>query len=549
MNTTRFKKPRTRKNTQTWYLVTNYHNLLYMLADGLVMEPAGFGEKYYQDSLSTMPGWIPLFRNEIPAQALEQATRERKHLRPCVISFDLSDISGPVQMLSRKGRLSDANFPPKQHRYAVLFIRVPLPLNLISRISFRSVDDLQAFEMAAGDVSNVGLSPYQIVVDEALFSNATDAVWPPAETIISKHRDTKEPNYTLFPDESKDPPQGSEAKKNHPFISTQALGGLLAMLYHSANRSDLGVRAFRLATGLSGGVGGFEVCDRILAELPKWLGGGRSSASADFPTKLYWGTLEALGNERKKNGSAQPVEIVLGYLDHQLASLAEEKFRKPLEGLIAEMRGCLGLGGGTITEVFERNKGSLSRSLLLFCLRKHCSDLLEFSHPLLSDAEYLLASILFGVRDGWLGLPREMRHQELCPYVMYRMACFAHQSQEGGLTLPAVPSPQPLRALFPCGAESWSETQIKAAIEISQASEWKDCIYTVITSADGSLLTDPTKQEDGSFIFSVDTTSTKKVRPDAFLKHLEEWPPIGAKLESKIRNDLNSVRNEETDQA
>ena len=41
-------------------LVTNHLNLMYILAAGLVMPPAGFGDKYYRDTLECFPGWIPL---------------------------------------------------------------------------------------------------------------------------------------------------------------------------------------------------------------------------------------------------------------------------------------------------------------------------------------------------------------------------------------------------------------------------------------------------------------------------------------------------------
>lgn len=121
--------------------------------------------------------------------------------------------------------------------------------------------------------------------------------------------------------------------------------------------------------------------------------------------------------------------MVLAYLGAQLTQLTDETNKSRLERLIEDMQGFLGLGGGTITDLFERNKGSLSRPLLLFCLREHCKDLLEFSHPLLSDTEYLLSGILFGVRDGWLRLPYEMRNQALSAYIMFRMTDVAHQKQ------------------------------------------------------------------------------------------------------------------------
>ena len=552
MSTTNSKKPNAPKPPQPWYLVTNHLNLLYMLAAGLVMGPSGFRGKHYVDSLGAIPGWVPFFRDAVPVKTLEEAVSERRHLRPCIVSFDLSGISGPVQVLSREGKIRDAGFPNiRLGKEGIgILVRAPLPLTIVSRVYFQSDEDQQMFEAAAKDVSNVDLKPYPLAIEESLFRNATDSAWPPIQT--AKGRQNKSTNVSgaqanLQFDSTQGAQRDVAPQIEHQPISAQSFGGVLSMLYHCANHSELGVNVFQLITGSANITNSASVDDPILAELPNWLSGDGVSEHSSTPARLYWGTINALVAAQEGNHSSQPVEVALEYLAAQAEQLEDDKSKSRLDRLISDMRSLLGLGGGTITELFERHKGSLSRPLLLFCLREHCKDLLEFSHPLLSNAEHLLAGILFGVRDGWLRLPCEMRNQALSAYAMYRMACFAHQKQGDELILPETPSPQPLRALFPCNAESWRESQINAAVEIAKVSKWRDCIDTVIASTDGSPLTEP-KQENGSFIFSGETTSTKKVRHDVFLKHLGEWPPIDAKLESKIRNDLKSARKEETGQ-
>jgi hypothetical protein len=60
------KKPRSRrKSARIWHLVTNHQNVLYMLAAGMLMGPAGFRGKHYSDPLNVYPGWIPLFRDKV----------------------------------------------------------------------------------------------------------------------------------------------------------------------------------------------------------------------------------------------------------------------------------------------------------------------------------------------------------------------------------------------------------------------------------------------------------------------------------------------------
>jgi hypothetical protein len=230
--------------------------------------------------------------------------------------------------------------------------------------------------------------------------------------------------------------------------------------------------------------------------------------------------------------------VALAYLESQTAKLHEEKFRTRLERLIADMRGCFGLGGGTATELLERHKGSLSRSLLIFCLREHCTDLLEFSHPLLSDAEYVLAGVLFGVRDGWLQLPREMRHPDLSAYITYRMAEAEHPKHGDQLFLDPPPCPTPMRALFSLPKAEWDQKQEDVALELARECNWTECIVTQITLALGS---DPASFESNDLQVRIQgkiTSTAEEVNADKFMKRLGQWPSVASDLEFDVRNKL-----------
>ena len=546
MSTSNSNKINPRKAVQTWQLVTNHLNLRYMLAAGLVMEPSGFRGKHYVDSLGSIPGWIPLFLNAVPAKALEQAVSEQNYLRPCVVSFDLSGVFGVVQVFSRNGKIRDADFPKVRlgKEGVCILVRAPLPLTLLSRICFSSDEDRQVFENATKNVSNVDLKPYRVEVEESLFLNTTNAPWPPIQTDNPQHWNTRRKKSSNqqgdLLDGLENKPQISATPVNRRHVPAQALGGILGMLYHCANRSELGVDIFQLIMESTQDADCTTIQDPILAEMPNWMNGGEVSEHTNTPVRLYWGAVNALVVAREDDQSPLPVDTILEYLGDQLTQLTDDKNKSRLERLIADMRDSLGLGGGTITELLERNKGSLSRPLLMFCLREHCVDLLEFSHPLLSDAEYLLAGILFGARDGWLGLPNEMRSQPLSAYVTYRMAGMEHKRHRDDLSLPETPSPQPLRALFPSGMDAWHKSQTRASIEIAKGSMWRDCIETVIASTDNSLLDEP-KQENGTFIFCGETTSTVRIKHQAFLNRLRAWPPINAELESKIREEMDKA--------
>lgn len=549
MSTANFKNISARKSPQTWHLVTNHLNLLYMLAAGLVMEPSGFRGKHYADSLGAIPGWIPLFRNAPPAKTLEEAVSERRHLRPCIVSFDLSGVSGPVQVLSREGKIRNADLPNLRlgKEGVCILVRAPLPLTLFSRIYFHLDEDRKIFEIAAKDVSNVDLKPYCIEVDESLFLSTIEGAWPPIQIEKPRLKNVRQKKSDSRQGDFLDGVNNAGQVSVHEFhkhLPAQALGGLLAMLYHGANRSELGVEIFQRITGSMHNVDGISIQDSVLSELPNWLNGYEVSAISNIPARLYWGAVSAVATAHEISHASQPTDLVLEYLDAQISQLRDEKYRSRLERLVADMRGCLGLGGGTITELLERNKGSLSRPLLLFCLRERCVDLLEFSTPLLSDAEYLLASVLFGVRDGWLKLPCMMRDQTLSAYVMSRMAGVAHQRHGDKLSIPEMPRPQPLRALFPAETDAWDESQMNAAIEISRSKKWLDCIETIIFSADGFPLGEP-KHDNGKFIFSGEAISSIGISHDAFRRHIGEWPPIDDGLDLKIRSELKHLKNEE----
>ncbi len=526
MNEAKDSAPGKLKSVQSkmpkWHLVTNHQNMLYMLAAGMVMGPAGFKGKHYADPLCVFPGLIALFRDtiKVPADAVNHATSEHKHLLPCIASFNLGDLSGPVQLMLRDGRMREVASPTtrKGKDEIAILVRAPLPLTFLSSINFRSPEDKQAFESAAKNVSNVDLSSYRVEVAESLFSLGTAVTWPP--------------------------PQGQgrllDIGSDNPQTFGQALGGVLAMLYQAANRSDLGLAIFRLATGAATPADiELAKADSILAELPNWLNG--TEIQGDVPVRLFWGSIQALINAQMQERPSQPVDVVLEYLENQLDRLQEEKdkFGSPLERLIKDMRGCFGLSSGTTTELFEHHTGSLSRSLLMFCLREHCIDLLEFSHPLLTDADFIIASILFGVRDTWLTLPMEFRRPDLASYVTHAMTEAEHRKQKTGISLTSPPRrPLPLRELFSAPEDKLTKIQADGALDLARRYHWRDCIQTRITLDDENYLKSFTP-EGSQLVLPGDVSAEPEIILLRFLSHLKKWTLLPHEIESELRRKLN----------
>lgn len=520
-------RPAVRKSGGKWYLVTNQQNMLYMLAGGLVTGPSGFQGNHYADSLSFNPGWAPLFKDRVPTDALKQAVSERKHLRPCIASFDLRNFSGQLRLLARDGATRNATSPTeKKSTDVAILIRTPLPLSLMSSIIFSSEEDKRDFEIAAGDVANVDLSCHSVDVSQSLFTETATTTWPPV--LMQKGLSW-----------SSDGP-GEEQGANGEILKDddrpalgQAVGGVLAMLYHAANRSDFGVAVYRWATDIESDPNRQLIkSETILEELPHWIRYGRISDSADQPSKLYWGAVQALVADQQHEPSLGPLEVVLDYLGKELEQSSEERVRRQLERLIADMRGCVGLGNSTVRELFERHPRPLSRSLLLYCLRRDGVELLQFSHPLLGDPEYALASILFGVRDGWLKMPRELRTPGLSSYVTQHIAQVEHLRRAVTMTLSPVSRPIPWRETIVEATGGW-EGMKAMALKLARENLWTECIQTRVSFPEGS---DPERFErSGSqLVFPCEVSVAVEVNKGAFFERLRQRPAGDAKLLARL---------------
>ena len=168
--------PASAKPPAVGLLVTNHLNLMYMLAAGLVMPPAGFGDKYYRDSLECCPGWIPLFIDKAPREAIDSATSEAGHLKPVIVGIDLSGLSGRVMAVADDG-VREFDFPDRfTGGERVLLVPAPLPVSWIASITFRSVGDKRACEADAKDFGNVPLEDFKPRrFNKALFAKAPSA--------------------------------------------------------------------------------------------------------------------------------------------------------------------------------------------------------------------------------------------------------------------------------------------------------------------------------------------------------------------------------------
>ncbi len=444
-------------------LVTNHLNLMYMLSAGLIMSPGGFAAKYYQDTLGSFSGWIPLFMGKVFADAVSTAVQEADHLRPCLAQVNLHHLAGPIHVL-RGDDMVSIRFPVEiDGTEQVLFVPAPLPAVWIEDIVFRSRAEMAACNADARDYNNVPWTGFKRRSNKSMFAQTLPDLWPPASKL---------------------------SERAVPLAASLAAGGSMAMLLQVANQGDPGVAVCRTAFDLDA-PDKAAVQDPILAGLEPWLRHGRAQANLtisdiaasvsgarELQGQLFWEIVDCLVHCQSTSDAASAEDTVLNYLEEKSGQMQETRLKQKVVELLDALESLTGLGAVGTTEMFERHPTPFSRAMTLLFLRRNCMQLLEFRHPLLTEADWLTSALLFGVRSGWQELPLELRNTPgLTRAVSHRMAALAQTWAETGLDL-GTPPPRcrPMRELF---MSDWSKRHQEAARYLAQKRNW-DCIQFAV---------------------------------------------------------------------
>ena len=492
-----------------------------------MLPPAGFGNKYYRDTLDCCPGWIPLFTGRPCRAAIDGALAEARHLRPCIVRISLKEFSGPV-VVADSGGLQERRFPDEVGKTELLFLPAPLPTSSIEKILFRSVQERKTCEIDARDFSNVPWGDFTTRTEKPRFANASNACWPPERV--------------------------PEARKA-PLGPAQAAGGMMAMLRLMGSRNaneipttgePLGISACRLAFDPSSDPAP-ELADTILAGLGSWMHTGgepRSATNAisesdgrNASRRLFWEAVGRLAREAGAAGGGSAAAVLLDYFG-DASTRIPGKLRERVGRLRDDLESLTGLGELRTTELWKKYSTPLPRAMSLLFLRRTCAELLEFQAPELSEEDWLAAAVLFGAGSGWLALPLSMRGgPAVSRAVSHRMAAMSHRMAATGFNLgPAPERPKPLAEWF---LGKWSALQRSAALELAQAQRW-DCVRTRVRLGYGDYRLEVTR---GGMVIvfqgeakAVDTT----VDRDRFLKLLAEEAIIDAKIEGKLVGKLRA---------
>jgi hypothetical protein len=477
-----------------------------MLANGLITSPKGFeyeGEsKYYKDIMSQYHGLIPLFRYSIPDNVRTVAQEESSNLIPAAAILNMKDYQGEVYVFTGGGwelkRYAGVAVEPR-----LMAVPAPLPAAWISCIEFDNKKGMDTFRSVADNFGNVELP----------------------ELRLSSRRASANIPISLF--DSKNPYSGSATPS--PEVGgrdiqvdlvekAQALGGIVAMLYHLAARSDLGAEIFTktrealLSPDSCNADDGSRTGDEIMTGISPWMA-GKAIPGAGWKVEFFFGLLDHIIQSRRAYGSKGVTSAAREYVATQLNSKdGLQNWSKGPE-LLAE------LANKTLrpSELFKKFHGTVSHALLIFFEREHCEDLLEYQSKNnkvdLTDADIIAAALLFGAREGWSGLAKQYR-RGLSKWVTSLMALKAHSPDKAAIMFNEQYF-KLLRIFF--AGDAWDKYKDRA-LKAARKHTWNDCLLTRFKAVSYRF-------ENGYIIVPGDNKAEVIVESDKFLTRLQNTSP------------------------
>ncbi len=407
------------KKKAHWLFPTNTNNLRMILAQGLLASPEGFS-KYYQDILVDYDGYLPLFNHQVSASSLEKAVSEAEYLVPCLLEFDLSKLSGQVNALIN-GEIKEVDLSSDLSvlNGDIEQILIPLPIHLecISKIIFKTKDDLNGFVKDADIKSNVILNKTNLSSTKAeskLFETTdTDILLEPSNIQLTK----------------------IEALKNKPnYPAAYAYGGMLSLLFYHAKNGALSH-------------GFFDDCSRSVtpqANDPK------EQAIPQFIHEYFHGDIDETrpGNKILKGIVSTCIEsddFKNSLINFFRDSDWDEKASKRSNELADKLDGYTSNSSRSTSEWFNSAKSGIEKVLLMLFTREDSASLIDFNNPKINftEREHLLFAMFFGIRDGFIKVPAFIReYNGLQAYISNQMASYVHEKMDSKITFKVIKPPK-----------------------------------------------------------------------------------------------------------
>ena len=276
------------KKTTKWYFVTNTNNLSMIMANGFIPGSDGFGGKYYSDILKKYPNKIPLYKNSIPNEVVNEATSEEDGLVPCIIEISISKIRGSILAYDSKNlkeEMPTLSLKDSLDSYEMILIQAPLPLPCIKKILFSSKSEKDNYLDSVNVYNNVYVSS-SCTCQPKLFPKSEAENH---QNVLFESYDRQ--NEQLY----KKQLQNSDLIDYNEVL---AYGGALTMLFLFSKNSDYCDKIFK---SLSDGSLTSSSCNNdALKSIVDYFGIGRVSKTGEFD--VYKKVIELLiGSHSFKN--------------------------------------------------------------------------------------------------------------------------------------------------------------------------------------------------------------------------------------------------------
>ncbi len=398
------------KKKSQWLLPTNTENLKMIIAQGLISSSDGF-TKYYSDTLELVPNYIPLFKDEIPATLLNHVLSEDNSLTPVILDIDLKKISNGIKIL-QDDKLIDLEGEVDSED--ILFILAPLPLSVISTLAFSSKDAVKEFEESSKLYSNVVLNDLKLsttLAQQKLFKSSTLSVdWindlKKIETVNEGEVDYKK---------------------------VYAYGGLLLNLFYFAKNGNLSNDNYKLFSDFT-----------------------EEKKSQDIDIYDYFKAFDINNADIKKKMDNGIIDIAISSKDFKEDVLRfleygnwDERTQKRTQELADKLKGFESNTNKTVSEQFNEAKTPLEKILLMLFLREDTGALMEYTLEFFSEADYLNFAMMFGIRDKFIKMPKELREfTDLQSFVSLKMAEYAHSTMGSNIKFKSTVKPLTVMELF-----------------------------------------------------------------------------------------------------
>lgn len=513
-----------------WYLVTNHLNLSFMLASGLMLPRSGFAKKYYKDPLQFFPGYLPLFCDPVPSDAIEMATQEARHLIPVMASVNLTSFKGPIAAIDAQGRLiRDLVFPEHLSGQEVaLLIPAPLPVSLIDTLHFETQAAVKKFKTDIQAYNNVAIEHISMKPLKKIFKQTRKE----SDSLIGTSW------YNA-----------GDLNRNVPLDQAFCAGGILGLAFHAADKNSARIRTFDYAFNArhpqSENNGKPEFTDRPLSWLVR---GAKLPEDHTLTEKMFWGMAAALGDKTTlPNANAR--DRAMDFLENQCvqwpAVASNDRLKASLERLTKDLEG---LDRATLifsrSELFDRHEKPFARAAILFFLHRDSPGMIDSNHEALNPEDLFAANLLVCAHRGWIGLPLEMkRGAVLQAAVTHRMAALSHTLAGTGVSFgPAPEPPMPFPALFEKNETDgqWRAEQKKAALALAKAQKW-DCISTTISLGNGDYTLKSTTGGVAIILDGLEKGISHDIHQEKFYKALSE-AEIPEKADLEVRKILGHPR-------